>query len=197
LKGDKALPPALADPDATLLEAGLRGDRWALSRLFERHRSRLAAFASRRLGRRRDWAEDVLQDVFLTLCCTTRHYEGRSAVATWLHGIARNLCRELVRRESRARPEDGAPAALPDVSLDPLQSLVRAERETLVRAAVAGLSPVHRRVLRLRDHEGLSYQEIGRTLGIPIGTVRSRVHNARSALAQSLAARLGAGGGRR
>jgi RNA polymerase sigma-70 factor, ECF subfamily len=196
LKGEKTLPPTLADSDTTLLEAGLRGDQGALSRLFERHRSSLFAFVSRRLGRRRDWAEDVLQDVYLTICCTTRRYEGRSAVTTWLHGIALNLCRERVRRENHAAPEDRKLEALPDVSLDPLQSLVRAEREAVVRDAVAGLSGMHRRVLRLRDHEGLAYEEIGRTLGVPIGTVRSRVHNARAALARALAARLNSGGRR-
>lgn len=183
----------MADSDATLLEAGLRGDERALSRLFERHRARLFAFVARRLGAQRDWAEDVLQDLFLTIYCTTRRFEGRSTVRTWLHGIARNLCRERLRRERHAVSDGHAFAVLPEASLDPLQSLVRSERDALVRAAVADLSGAHRRILRLRDHEALSYEEIGRILRIPIGTVRSRVHNARAALARALATRLGKG----
>lgn len=192
MKDEDLIQPTFADTDESLLEAGRLGDGRALGSLFERHRAALSAFVTRRLGAHRDWAEDVLQDVFLTLYCTTRRYEGRSAVRTWMHGIARNLCRERLRAEARSVQQDDAFAALPDASLDPLQALVRSEREALLRAAVAGLSGAHRRILRLRDRENLSYEEIARALGIPVGTVRSRVHNARAALARAIASRLGA-----
>ena len=91
MKDEELTRPTIADTDESLLEAGRLGDEGALSSLFERHRAALSAFVMRRLGAHRDWAEDILQDVFLTLYCTTRPYEGRSAVRTWMHGIARNL----------------------------------------------------------------------------------------------------------
>jgi RNA polymerase sigma factor (sigma-70 family) len=185
----------IVESDESLLAAGRRGDDGALARLVERHRAGLAAFVTRRLGAQKAWAEDVVQDVILTLYRTTRRYEGRSAFRTWLLGIARNVCRERLRRERHAPADDRAFAAVPDASLDPLQRMMRAERQALVRSAVAGLSDTHRLVLRLRDRDGLSYAEIAEVLDVPIGTVRSRVHNARAALGRALAATI-AGGGR-
>jgi RNA polymerase sigma factor (sigma-70 family) len=190
LKGDGTTREAAAESDRSLLEAGRQGDARALSRLIDRHGRALTAFVGRRLGAHRDWAQDAVQDVLLTLQRTADRYEGRSTFRTWLFGIARNVCHEYLRRERALVPDDGTFAALPDASLDPLQRLERKEREALVRSAIADLPPAHRRVLRLRDGDGLAYEEIGRRLGIPIGTVRSRVHNARAALSRALALRL-------
>jgi len=190
LKSDGTTREATAESDRTLLEAGRQGDAGALSRLIERHGRALQSFVGRRLGAHRAWSEDAVQDVLLRAQRTADRFEGRSSFRTWLFGIARNICHEYLRRESPMVPEDGLFAALPDASLDPLERLERSEREALVRSAIADLPAAHRRVLRLRDRDGLAYAEIGRTLGIPIGTVRSRVHNARAALSRSLAARL-------
>jgi len=76
---------------------------------------------------------------------------------------------------------------VPDASLDPLQRLELDERLRRVRAVVRRLTPQHRLALRLRDVENMSYDEMSRALGVPVGTVRSRLHNARAALARALA----------
>jgi RNA polymerase sigma-70 factor (ECF subfamily) len=175
----------LRNSDERLLAEYVAGDEDALSRLIERHGPGVSRFARRQLGSRRSWADDVTQDVFVTVARAARRFAGRSSLRTWLFGIAINICREYVRRERRTE-SDEVLAALPDASLDPLQRLERHERVRCVRAAVRTLTPQHRLVLRLRDGEDMGYDEIARALGVPIGTVRSRLHNARAALADAL-----------
>jgi RNA polymerase sigma-70 factor (ECF subfamily) len=73
-----------------------------------------------------------------------------------------------------------------DASLDPLERMERDERHALVRGAVAALPPAQRLVLHLRDWEELTYREMADILEVPVGTVRSRLHNARASLADKL-----------
>jgi RNA polymerase sigma-70 factor (ECF subfamily) len=139
--------------------------------------------------------EDVAQDVFVQVHRASRSFAGRSSFKTWLYGIALNLCRDQRRREL-TEPEsrtidgdrDGVLDTLPDASLDPLQQLQREELAVLVRVAVAQLNPAQRIVLQLRDGEDLSYDEIARVLAVPVGTVRSRLHNAGQPWPQSFGA---------
>jgi RNA polymerase sigma-70 factor, ECF subfamily len=100
--------------------------------------------------------------------------------------IAMNICRDYLRRERHAMGDDVLDS-LPDRSLDPLQRVERDERIRRVRAAVRRLTPQHRLALRLREIEDMSYDDMSRVLGVPVGTVRSRLHNARAALARALA----------
>lgn len=190
-----AMPPdrRAAPSDEALLRDCARGDERAFHDLFHRHRNAIVAVVQRRLGARTLWVEDVVQEVFVQLVRRGRSFSGRSRFSTWLYGVALNVCRNHLRREQRHRltaaiaDPDRALAELPDTSLDPLESLERDEREALLRRAVERLTPVHRTVLRLRDWEDLSYDEIARALDVPVGTVRSRLHNARASLAAALA----------
>jgi len=79
---------------------------------------------------------------------------------------------------------------LPDEALDPLEQFEQQERAALVREAFEELSPAHRTVLHLRDHEDMSYDQIAVALGVALGTVRSRLHNARALLATALGRRV-------
>lgn len=110
-----------------------------------------------------------------------------------MFGLARNVCLQrlrAVRREAPGGPRaegDELLRALPDVALD-LDALVeRREVQERVRSAIERLSAEHRSVVLLREVEDLSYEEIAAVLEIPTGTVRSRLHNARAALVESLA----------
>ena len=172
--------------DERLLAEYVAGDAGALSSLVELHRRGVSHFVRRQLGSCRAWADDVTQDVFVTVARSAPQFAGRSAFRTWLFGIALNICRDYVRRERHVVSDEGL-AFVPDESLDPLQRLERGERARCVRAAVRRLTPQHRLALRLRDVEGMSYDEMSRVLGVPVGTVRSRLHNARAALAKTLA----------
>jgi RNA polymerase sigma-70 factor (ECF subfamily) len=185
------------DSDEALFREYAAGDERAFVRLLDRYRSRVAHLVRYSLGPRSLWVEDVAQDVFVQVHRAARSFQGRSSFKTWLYGIAINSCRDH-RRRQRTSPEsrtldeedDGTLAAIPADSLDPLQTLERDELAALVRAAIAGLSPAHRIVLQLRDGEDMSYDEIAHALGVQVGTVRSRLHNARVALARRLAARM-------
>ena len=180
----------MRNSDERLLAEYVAGDESALSRLIEQHGPGVSRFARRQLGSRHSWADDVTQDVFVTVARAARRFAGRSTFRTWLFGIALNVCRDYLRRE-RHTASDEVLAVVPDASLDPLQRLERDERLRHVRAAVRGLTPQHRLVLRLRDAEDMSYDEIARVLGVPVGTVRSRLHNARAALASALTESIG------
>ena len=182
------------DSDESLLRAYSGGDEAAFARLLERYRNRVAYLVRCRLGPRSLWVEDVAQDVFVQVHRGARTFEGRSSFKTWLYAIALRVCRDHRRRQRVAvdgrtidADDDHALAALPDLSLDPLQRLESGERSALVRAAVERLTPAHRTALQLRDGENMSYDEIAHVLDVPVGTVRSRLHNARAALARALA----------
>jgi RNA polymerase sigma-70 factor (ECF subfamily) len=183
------------DVDAALLRAHARGDPRAFADLLERYRHRIMHLVRCRIGARDPWAEDVAQDVFVQVHRKAGTFEGRSSVKTWLFSVAINVCREHQRRERRASatapPRDGDEPLLevPDGALGPLEQLERDERAALVREALEELGPTHRTVLFLRDHEDMTYEQIAAALGVPVGTVRSRLHNGRALLAEALARR--------
>ena len=185
------------DADAQLLRAHARGDPHAFGDLLERYRGRILHLVRCRVGARSVWVEDVAQDVFVQVHRKAGTFEGRSSVKTWLYAVAINVCRDHQRRQRRALQAVPVPidtveplAELPDASLDPLERLEQQERDRLVRDAFETLGTAHRTVLYMRDHEDMSYEQIADALGVPVGTVRSRLHNARAALADALAQRV-------
>jgi RNA polymerase sigma-70 factor (ECF subfamily) len=184
------------DSDERLLRAAAGGDVRAFERLLARYRDRLLAVVRLRLGPRSLWVEDVVQEISLRVHRAAPRFEGRSTVKTWLFSVAINVCREHLRRERRHttyghdQPDEAVLAELPSTSLDPLMCLERAERDTLIRDAMSTLGASHRLVLHLRETEDMTYAEMAEVLQVPVGTVRSRVHNGRAALAQALTNRL-------
>lgn len=193
-RGTIATASSSGDSDEQLIRRYALGDRHAFGHLLDRYRQRIVTLVRYRLGPRSLWVEDVAQDVFLQVHRKARSFEGRSAFKTWLFGVALNVCRDHLRRERRAihsstsgGEDDAALAALPCESLDPLEMLERTERDALIRGAIERLTHANRIVLHLRDWEDLSYDEIAEVLAVPVGTVRSRLHNARAKLAQELA----------
>ena len=113
----------------------------------------------------------------------------RGALGAYLRGVARFLVYRRFRREGRYVPlaEDHDEAA-PGREADPAERLERLEDVLVVRHAVASLAPHYREVVVLSELEGLSYAEVASALGLPIGTVRSRLFRAREILARSLSA---------
>ena len=185
------------DHDARLLRAHASGDPQAFCDLLDRYRNRILQLVRCRVGAGSLWVEDVAQDVFVQVHRKAATFEGRSTVKTWLYAVAINVCRDHQRHQRRA--PHPAPLAidaieplaeLPDTSLDPLEQIEQQERATLVREALETLSEAHRTVLYMRDHEDMTYEQMADALGVPIGTVRSRLHNARAALADVLGRRV-------
>jgi RNA polymerase sigma-70 factor (ECF subfamily) len=140
------------------------------------------------LVRDRDEAADVTQETYVRAWGRLDELRDGGAALGWLCRIARNVAHDRRRSWwSRIRApldalagEAAPPEGLPDAAL------AAAERAGAVRAALARLPDKHRVVLALREVEGLSYEEIAAALGVPVGTVESRLHRARAALAKRL-----------
>jgi len=169
------------DPDHALVLALRRGELDALAEAYRRHGARVYRLALRMLGRAPD-AEDATQEVFLELLGRARSFAGRSRFSTWLHRVTVNHCLHRLEKE-RLRSADALHGDECSVQRDPGEEhLARSEARESLEHLLLRLPPAQRAVLLLRELEGLSYQEIAETLGIPPGTVMSRLSRAREEL---------------
>jgi len=149
------------------------GDEAAYRWLLDRYRARAVRLAAHVL-RRDGEAEDVAQEAFLRAFRRLPDFRGEGRFSAWLFGIVVRLCLDR-RRSARWTREVPADAAPP-----PSSSPDTTDTRLLVGALLDRLSPPMRAALVLREMEGLDYDEIAATLGIPVGTVRSRLHAARA-----------------
>ena len=168
------------------------GDRSAMpswDELVRQHADRVYRLAYRLSGNQQD-AEDLTQETFIRVFRSVKNYQP-GTFEGWLHRITTNLFLDMVRRRARIRmdalPEDydRVPADQPN----PEQIFHDARLGADLQAALDSLPPEFRAAVVLCDIEGLSYEEIGATLGVKLGTVRSRIHRGRQALRDFLAAR--------
>jgi len=180
------------DADDDLIARVARGDAQAFARLFRRRQGEVYRFALHMTGAPAA-ADDVTQDVFMVVMRTAARYEaGRSGVAAWLCGIARNCARQRLGRERAFQPlDDVDEEAIEDAGgpADPLIDLTRAEGIAQVRRAVLSLPLRYREVVVLCDLQELSYAEAADALACAVGTVRSRLHRGRQLLASKLSVR--------
>lgn len=171
--------------DEALYEALLGGDLGAFDALHERYERPLFGFIRKHLGRDGD-AEDVLHDTFLALLRDKAGARGAHSLRAWLFQVARNLClnrHRSSRRESRALEKE---ARLPvEPAPHPERKLQEAQTVHALRAAVARLPLELGELYQLRA-SGLSYQELATVLAVPLGTVKSRLHQMVSRLREEL-----------
>lgn len=176
---------AEASEDAALLRRVAAGEEAALRVLYERHAGGMLRLI-RRLTARREVAEEILQESWLAVWRSAGAYRGEAPVRAWLLGVARRQAHNRLRRAEPAlvELEDAVdlPTAEPAVED---QVLARAERRDLV-AAVLELPEHLREVLVLVLVEDLPYPEVAAVLGVPPGTVKSRMWTARRLLAATL-----------
>jgi len=153
------------------------------------HSARVHRLAYRLTGNAHD-AEDLTQEVFVRVFRSLSTYTP-GTFEGWLHRITTNLFLDGVRRKARIRfealPDDAE--RLPSGAKGPAQVYDDTHLDPDIAAALAALPPDFRAAVVLCDLEGLSYEEIAATLGIKLGTVRSRIHRGRSALREALAHR--------
>jgi RNA polymerase sigma-70 factor (ECF subfamily) len=167
------------------------GDQAAREVLALAHRRAAFLLALQLLGNRED-ALDAAQDAMLRFFTTLDRFRTDEPVRPWLYSIVRNRCRDLLRRGRVRRSEPLEPEPdrwrpeLVDTQADPHREAERSELRRRVFAALGTLSPEQREILVLRDYQDLSYEEIATVLRIPKGTVMSRLHRARKALAAVL-----------
>ena len=154
------------------------------------HSARVYRLAYRLTGNMHD-AEDLTHDVFIRVFRSLHSYQP-GTFEGWLHRITTNVFLDKMRRKQRIRFDplsDDAAARLPSREIGPEQSYVETHFDDDVQHALDSLTPDFRAAVVLCDIEGLSYEEISATLGIKLGTVRSRIHRGRSQLRQALAHR--------
>jgi RNA polymerase sigma-70 factor (ECF subfamily) len=130
-------------------------------------------------------AEDAAQEAFIRAWKHLPNYRPRSPFRNWVYRIATNAALDVLRRERETVDVDVLP--IPSSGAGPEAAVQEAEQSARVKQAVLELPEASRTVLVLREYEGLSYKEIADTLGIPIGTVMSRLNYARNRLRESLA----------
>ncbi|MCR9166047.1 MAG: sigma-70 family RNA polymerase sigma factor [Nannocystaceae bacterium] len=188
--------------DRALIRQLKAGDQRAFEELVRIYQDRVFSLSLRMIGNRQE-AEDLAQEVFMTVHRAIASYRGEGRFYTWLYRIASNTCKNRIkylrgRHFHRSVPVDETPEAQvpageagPGV---PLQSRVHGPEamtegnrlEAAVQRELAALDPEHRLLIVLRDVQGLSYQEILRITGLQEGTLKSRLHRARVALKDRL-----------
>lgn len=169
------------EADQTLLWRAGEGDDEAFRQLYERHQRRVYFFLMRMLGEQTA-AEDVMVEVFAAAWRQASTFQGRSSVSTWLLGIARNLANnELRSRRHHDCIDDHQHLPAPAVAAGE-----QGDRARVVAAALGRVSAKHREVLDLVFYHELKYGEIAELLGVPVGTVKTRMYHAKDALRGAL-----------
>jgi RNA polymerase sigma-70 factor (ECF subfamily) len=173
------------DDDNQLAARAASGDRGALDTLLDRHADRIHALCRRVIGHPED-ALDATQEAMIAVARGIRRFDGRSAFTTWLYRVATNAALdELRRKRRRPEPVDVQGVVRADAAAGPGLDVVVADRVD-VDAALATIPTDFRVAVVLRDLCDLGYAEIADVLGIPPGTVRSRIARGRTLLATLL-----------
>lgn len=175
--------------EEALLSRARDGDQAACRALVERHEATIAAVVQGMLGSG-DEADDVGQETFIRFFRSLDRFRGEASVRTYLQRIAINLSLNAIKRRQRGLRRflrlDDSEEAQSAPSVRPADSVERQETGAMVQAALAELSPLHRPVVVLRMIEGYSTRETADLLGVPEGTVLSRLARAMSRLEELL-----------
>jgi RNA polymerase sigma-70 factor (ECF subfamily) len=170
----------MSDPE--LVAAAVTGDEQAFASLVRLHADAVYGHAFRFFGDRQT-AEDAAQEVFVKVFRTLVTFDGRAKFSTWLYRVTRNVCLDMARAGKRV------PQPVDPVTLEPLSAADFADDVVLAEAlerAMRALAPEDREALGAVTIFGLSYAEASESLGIPVGTVKSRVFRARRMLTSIL-----------
>jgi RNA polymerase sigma-70 factor (ECF subfamily) len=170
--------------DAALLARIAEGDHEAFTQIMRDHEDRVFSVCLRILSDR-ELALDATQETFLTAFRKAGQFKGESTFGTWVYRIAVNTCYDILRKRKR-RPSEPIPE-----HLDPADHRAQEEVEAAgirpeIRAALAAIPPEFRSAIVLADIEGMSLPDTAEVLGIPVGTVKSRVFRGRRLLARQL-----------
>jgi RNA polymerase sigma-70 factor, ECF subfamily len=198
--GAYAWPPMekTIDEDAELVRLAQSGDARAFEALVVKYQRRIARHVARYVRRAAD-VEDVVQDTFIRVYRGLPSFRGDSSFYSWLYRIASNVAISALKRDPAPvllgddAPDERADAFQPGVSdnEDPERRLIASQIADAVQRALERLQPELSEALMLYEVEGKSYAEIAQMVGIPIGTVRTRIFRAREFIAQRLEPVLG------
>jgi RNA polymerase sigma-70 factor (ECF subfamily) len=186
-------------PERLLIARLIERDEQAFSEIVRLYGDKVFGLIYRMLGNRQE-AEDVAQDVFITVFKTIESFRGEAKFSTWLLRIAANHAKNRIKHLAR-RPTEGVDPedvsqvrASVDRPAPPVQARIEgpdtmleaAQTERLMQESIANLPEDQRLLVVLRDVEEMSYQEIEEITGLPEGTIKSRLHRARMAIKEWL-----------
>jgi RNA polymerase sigma-70 factor, ECF subfamily len=173
--------------DSDLLERARRGDGEAFTALFRSHQAAVYRYAAYMCGR--DAADDIVQETFLVVLRQRRRDRIQGDVRSYLLGIARHRALKRLGRRQTANLEDVAEMAVMVEWPRSLEELEHQELTQEVRSAVESLPPHYREVVVLCELQELDYAAAAAVIGVPVGTIRSRLHRGRGLLALMLTTR--------
>lgn len=178
-----------------LVERLKRRDEAAFNELIRLYQGRIYRLVFRMLGDRTE-AEDLAQEVFITVFKSIDGFRGDSKLSTWLYRVATNHCKNRIkyldrraRGKKREFDEIAEHGTIDSATMNPSSQIARPDqmmeayqKERILQVAIASLEEEHRTLIVLRDIEHLTYEQIQEITGLPEGTVKSRLHRARHAL---------------
>ena len=184
------LPAAPPDAIETLIQRCVNGDQAAWEAIVRQHWRKVFNIAYKFVGKH-DEAEDLTQDIFLRVFKSLDTFDRRANFQTWLTSVSRNLCIDHYRsvrkeRETIDHGVDATELAAPSPGGGPMAALEQRDRVALLRQAFVALPEALRGAVVMRDIQELSYQEIADRLGLPEGTVKSRINRGRHELARQI-----------
>ena len=178
---------ATVTSDEELISRIAAGDKLAMQVLFARHHVRVYRFILRLVGNEAQ-AEDLISEVFLDVWRQAASFEARSAVSTWLLGMARFKALSSLRKRTDEALDEDAAATIADPSDDPEMAVQAKDRGDMMRRCLAALSPEHREIIDLAYYHEKSIEETAQIVGIPVATVKTRMFYARKHLSSMLSA---------
>jgi RNA polymerase sigma-70 factor (ECF subfamily) len=181
----------LADTQKEVIEGCQQGDPDAQRALFERHKDAVYSIAFRYSGNSSQ-AQDLAQEAFIKIFAAIGTFRADSSFESWLYRIVVNTCFDHHRKRRRIIPLfDDFLNVLRDPRDSVLDRMIRSEHSSRVQSLIKTLPAEQRMIVVLRYTQGLSYEEIGEILGLPHGTVASRLNRAHKALERRLTRLMG------
>ncbi len=182
----------------SLVERCRKGDDEAWRELVDRYSPKIYSIAYH-FTLKREEAEEMSQEIFLKIFENLHRYDGGFPLVAWIVSLSRNLCIDRYRRGKREKSfrfvSDDAVAPMLTSTDDPAARALQKERTKLLFSAISEIPEDLAEILVLRDLDGLAYEEIGRALELPDGTVKSRLFRARAEVARRIRERPENGGG--
>ena len=174
-------------PDYSLAVACQQGDKTAFQKLVKQYQEKVRGLVYSILNDP-EVIDDLTQEIFIKVYTSISRFEHRSSLGTWIYRIAVNHCRDEIRRKRIRRL-----FSLEKMELDPVakgertdSDILQKEKIDMVRWGLSKISEKHRSIIVLKDFENLPYEEIAKVLDLELGTVKSRLNRARTALKEVL-----------
>lgn len=182
---DSAARPRTGHTDEQLLAAFARGSDAALGELAERYEGALLSLARGVVGRD-DLASDAVQDAWLRVIRAAKHFDGRSSFKTWVYRIVINRCLDVRANAARTSASSGH-GTTESLATGGPEFAAASERLDQLRDAMGSLDPGQRVIIMLCYQDRVGHDAAAQILGIPVGTLKSRLHGALEALRAAIA----------